>query len=395
MVRAGVGFVKGVLRGYEEDNGVPPAPEMGYTGGMRIFGFIFGCALLLPLALHAEEEPRPITRADAVRMLLLNRTEHIPLFPNKGQFPDVPQGDVNERYLLAAERYGIVRADPATGRLRPQSGINRAEFLKMLSLTYGLSEGLPYSFSDVRSHDWFAPYVGVSQIYGLLPSASGLFGPSVPVTQDDAVFAIATVRQLLDAAQDAEEQGIAKEQANNKLNIYVVISSKRLHTVFERPQAEFRPYLSAADGAKTDDLRREVLELVNAERARAGVEPLAFHDELNLSAQSYAEEMADDGFFSHVSPTGKTLKDRIRASGYYDRSYSEDCRCVKGYALGENLARGQRTPEEAVAAWMASPSHREAMLSADYGDTGIGIAAGLWVQHFGGVLEPTEVGQRP
>ena len=98
--------------------------------------------------------------------------------------------------------------------------------------------------------------------------------------------------------------------------------------------------------------------------------------------------MNREGFFGHTDPAGHTLTDRIDVVGYYDSNVSADCRCIKGYALGENLARGQRTADEVVRAWMDSPSHREAILGADFTDLGVGVQSGTWVQHFGGVLLP-------
>ena len=90
----------------------------------------------------------------------------------------------------------------------------------------------------------------------------------------------------------------------------------------------------------------------------------------------------------NTAPDGQTLKDRISATSYYDRSFVLACKCVPGFALGENLARGQKTPKEVVDAWMRSPSHRDAILNPDYADLGIGVSAGYWVQHFGGKLFP-------
>jgi uncharacterized protein YkwD len=98
--------------------------------------------------------------------------------------------------------------------------------------------------------------------------------------------------------------------------------------------------------------------------------------------------MASQGFFGHVAPDGQTLTDRIAAVGYYNRSLSADCNCVKGYALGENLARGQKTAKEAVDAWLKSPGHRKNLMDPAYTDTGIGVKSGVWVEHFGGVILP-------
>ncbi len=347
---------------------------------------LFGCLLLLLLPAAGISQSPMLTRGDAARILLLNRTDNIPLFPNVNRFPDVPKGHPLERYLLAAERYGVLTADPATQLLRPDDMVTRAAFLKMLTLTFGLSTGLPENYKDVSKEDWFWPYAGLAQNYNLFPGSGTQLKPTQSITQDDAVFAISKLQEALQHAQD--DQKVAKDQSNKQLEIYVVISSKRLHTVFQDEQDNALPQLTTTSDAKLEDLRQEVLNLVNGKRAKAGAPPLRLNTLLNGSAQTYAHVMADEGFFSHVSPEGQTLRDRITGSGYYDRTYQQDCHCIPGYTLGENLARGQRTPKEAVDAWMKSQSHRDALLDPAYTDTGIGIEAGLWVEHFGGVLEP-------
>ncbi len=134
----------------------------------------------------------------------------------------------------------------------------------------------------------------------------------------------------------------------------------------------------------TSKLRLEVLKLVNAERAKSGLAGLRMNPTLQTSAQQYARDMAIDNFFGHISPSGETLKNRMEKSGYYRPFFQSDCLCVARYLMGENLARGQKTAKEVVRDWLRSPGHREAMLNEDFTDTGIGIVAGVWVEHFGG-----------
>ncbi|MNR50485.1 Cysteine-rich secretory protein family protein [compost metagenome] len=49
---------------------------------------------------------------------------------------------------------------------------------------------------------------------------------------------------------------------------------------------------------------------------------------------------------------------------------------------GENIAKGQRTPEEVVKDWMNSPGHRKNILNPHYTMIGVGYFSGLWVQEF-------------
>ena len=120
-----------------------------------------------------------------------------------------------------------------------------------------------------------------------------------------------------------------------------------------------------------------IVALTNAERARVGVAPLAVDVQLTVAAQRYAEVMAASGCFGHACGAPPRLADRAVAAG--------DARW--GY-LGENVAVGQPTPERAVAAWMASPSHRAVLLDPEFTRLGVGQARGgvygvYWTQEFG------------
>ena len=174
------------------------------------------------------------------------------------------------------------------------------------------------------------------------------------------------------------------------MQLYTVISTKKLRVVFvgRETATPAPPPLPVTGPAAVQDARAEILALVNAERAKAKLPALVRDAALERSAQAYADQMDQEGFFGHVDPKGRTLKDRVDAVGYYAGGVSADCQCIKGYSLAENLARGQRTPKEAVDAWMASPSHRDAILGTDFTGLGVGIRSGVWVQHFGGLLTP-------
>ena len=82
---------------------------------------------------------------------------------------------------------------------------------------------------------------------------------------------------------------------------------------------------------------------------------------------------------------GHTLTDRIRASGFLPEWVTAG-NCNYSLRIGENLATGQQTPEEVVDAWMKSPPHRRALLNPKFTETGFGMAAGKWVEHFAGPI---------
>ena len=131
--------------------------------------------------------------------------------------------------------------------------------------------------------------------------------------------------------------------------------------------------------AQAQDLCLRVVELTNQERAKHGLPALIVDPALTRSAQGHSDDMANNNFFSHTGSNGSDLVQRLTAAGYSPI-----------YAAGENIAAGQVTPEEVVAAWMASDGHRRNILSSYYHHIGVGYAYRegttywrYWTQDFG------------
>lgn len=120
---------------------------------------------------------------------------------------------------------------------------------------------------------------------------------------------------------------------------------------------------------------QEILKLVNAERSKVGVKPLTLNWELSRVAKFKSEDMRDNKYFSHTSPTYGSPFDMIKSFGI---SYS---------AAGENIAAGQKTSDEVMKAWMNSSGHKANILNANYTQLGVGKATGgsygtYWTQMF-------------
>ena len=114
-----------------------------------------------------------------------------------------------------------------------------------------------------------------------------------------------------------------------------------------------------------------VICLVNADRARHGLRALRGNSDLRRAAGSHSRNMVRSGFFSHVTPRGASLGDRLRRSGYL--------RANQTLHVGEALAWGwgtPATPAVIVAEWIASPPHRRILLGRDFREVGVGVAAG-------------------
>lgn len=330
-----------------------------------------------------------LTRAEAAAIVMLASPAPLPRVADP--YVDVLPDDWFAPSILGAAKIGALSPDDTGTRIRPFKPVSRATFLKMLSLAFGLPAHQKHAFADVPHDAWYAPYAGIDATYKLFRHGdASLLEPDRLVTQDEAKWAMDAFLRARSQTENTTDKGTAVAQVAGKVQLYTVISTKRLRVVLvganDRPTS---PPPAPVRNPTTEEVRGEVLELVNAERAKEGLPPVNRNVALERSAQAYADQMDHDGFFGHVDPKGKTLKDRIDAVGFYSRDFSADCQCIKGYALAENLARGQRTAEEAVQAWMDSPSHRDAILGSDFTDLGVGVRSGVWVQHFGGLLTPS------
>ncbi|GIN21146.1 CAP domain-containing protein [Siminovitchia fordii] len=132
----------------------------------------------------------------------------------------------------------------------------------------------------------------------------------------------------------------------------------------QKPAEEQNSQLSAYE--------QKVVELTNAERSKNGLAPLKVDAELSKVAREKSRDMSANNYFDHNSPTYGSPFDMMKKFGI---SYS---------SAGENIAMGQRSPEEVVNSWMNSSGHRANILSKDYTHIGVGHVAdgNYWTQQF-------------
>ncbi|MFJ6695744.1 sigma-70 family RNA polymerase sigma factor [Streptomyces sp. NPDC091272] len=120
---------------------------------------------------------------------------------------------------------------------------------------------------------------------------------------------------------------------------------------------------------------QEVVNLLNAERAKAGCGALSSNSLLRTAAQRHSEDMVTRGYFDHTNPDGDGPGERVTATGYRWSTY------------GENIAAGQSTPAAVMESWMNSAGHRANILNCSFKEVGIGIkdaSGGIrWTQVFG------------
>lgn len=138
------------------------------------------------------------------------------------------------------------------------------------------------------------------------------------------------------------------------------------------PVATAAPTKAPAAVSTNTTYTQQIVTLVNKERATAGLAPVSSLDSLNKVAAAKATDMRSNNYFSHTSPTYGSPFDMMASFGV---TYS--------YA-GENIAMGQKSPEEVMTAWMNSPGHRANILSANFNYIGVGFDNNYWVQEFVG-----------
>ncbi len=110
------------------------------------------------------------------------------------------------------------------------------------------------------------------------------------------------------------------------------------------------------------EAEKYAFDLVNVDRAALGLPALLWDARLSDIARNHSEEMRDEGYFAHLSPTTGLAGDRLREAGY------------RASAHGENLAYNA-TLAEAQASLMESVGHRRNLVSEEMSHVGIGLAA--------------------
>ncbi len=116
----------------------------------------------------------------------------------------------------------------------------------------------------------------------------------------------------------------------------------------------------------------EVIRLVNEIRAKNGLKALSANWELSRMARYKSQDMVDNRYFSHTSPTYGSPYQMMKSFGISYRT------------AGENIAYGYKTPQAVVNGWMNSSGHRANILNASYTQIGVGYVANghYWTQMF-------------
>jgi len=135
------------------------------------------------------------------------------------------------------------------------------------------------------------------------------------------------------------------------------------------------PATSTGSTCNLADFRASVLARINQVRASgancgndgvfAAAAPLTWNDKLTAAAEGHSQDMAAKNYFSHTSADGRTLAERVTATGY---AWS---------TLGENIAAGYPGVNAVMDAWIASPGHCANLMNAGFAEVGVVCVPGV------------------
>ena len=186
----------------------------------------------------------------------------------------------------------------------------------------------------------------------VLPVTAGAQSGTYTVVRGDTMWKIAVRYQI-----GVSELIQANPQIKNPSMIYV---GQKLS-------------IPSIDNVKT--LEQQVIDIVNRNRVSAGLAPLKANWELCRVARYKSQDMINKGYFGHQSPTYGSPFTMMQSFG------------IRFSAAGENIAYGQRTPQEVMNGWMNSSGHRANIMSSVYNQIGVGVAKAsngtyYWTQEF-------------
>ena len=119
------------------------------------------------------------------------------------------------------------------------------------------------------------------------------------------------------------------------------------------------------------EIKTEVFNLINAERQKAGLSPVAYYYAGQSAADTRANEITE--YFSHTRPDGTSCFTALDEAN------------IDYWSAGENIAMGQQTAKEVMEDWMNSPGHKANILDSNYTHVIVGYKDNAWVQLFIGM----------
>jgi uncharacterized YkwD family protein len=268
-----------------------------------------------------------MTRAEVA--VMIGKALHISTkdYPNPN-FSDVSTTNPAFPYIAALVGEGVFAK---AKKFNPDASLTRAQMAKILVEAFDITGSTSKVFNDVPKTNWAYPHV------------TKLVANSITTGKTHTLF-----------------------DANGKV-------TRVQMTVFVKRAMDYKNKVSLPS---VEDLTiaREVLAEVNEERSKANVAPLKLNIDVTKVAQAKAQDMYDNDYFDHKSPTYGRIFDMLKYFG------------VNVENASENIAEGQDSSQEVVADWMTSPGHKRNILSSYATEMGVGMVKGdkgtYWVQVF-------------
>ena len=179
----------------------------------------------------------------------------------------------------------------------------------------------------------------------------------IPIALDQGRFSLRVPTGSQEGALRVSIDG-AGGQGPFKLLQLVAQVGRPVPTHFE----DFVP--SAEDFPSDADAEAHAFALLNRDRASLSLPPLLWDGELSALARAHSQDMQEQGFFAHLSPTTGLAKDRLEQAGY------------RASAHGENLALNESIAES-EASLLESVGHRRNIVSDTMTHVGIGVSRGV------------------
>ncbi len=318
------------------------------------------------------------------------------------KFSDIASSWAQEEITKLAQA-GIIAGYP-DGTFRPQDPVTRAEFAKMVVASFASPSESPPSFKDVTQDFWASRYISAAQVMGWINGfPDGTFRPQDPVTRAQVLAVLARIAGWKEEAWPYQNPpsswatGIVACALKNGLirawepywNSQLPFADfpcdrQEVAAFLGRALEKIRPGIfpavevqGQAATVSLDEKAAFLLDLINQERARVGLNPLTWDSTLADFAEKYAAEMGENSFFSHNSPISGSFQERARK--LFDQGFT---------FVGENLARVDKInafDTEALLfsihnSFMNSSTHRDNILNPNWTLVGIGFwSDGNWL----------------
>ncbi len=317
--------------------------------------------------------------------------------------PFLPAEKASAAENISVEMQAMIELGVITGYgdgiYKPNATVTRGEFATFLYRAFDLPEG-PHAFTDVNKSSSLAKGINAAAKAGIVKGTSATkFSPGQQISREQMSIMIS---RTLDYKGAAKKSGALKFLDKDKIGASAVSAVQRMvgHGIISGYKSGsgylFKPQETATRNTTAvyiyrtfgelgmavpkppvqtytlSEYEKQVITLTNAQRTARGLKALSTDVALSKVARIKSQDMKDNNYFSHQSPTYGSPFDMMERFGI-------------GYSYaGENIAMGQTSPSAVVNAWMNSQGHRENILNPNFTHIGVGHVSGTnhWTQMF-------------